>query len=258
MGKKCCETQPNKEDYADRMKLIGVETCTDILNLSLREWVLAYLIYVTNRSSRSVPTAARPYAISKTLRKPVWAVEKSLPSLVRDEFIVKREVPLEWLIPLSMPIDLTHVDAMPALVHKPSDLERKEEAIRKLNEAIRSGKRWPRCYFVTAKGEHYLYSILGLDYENSYGDLVFGWLKEHLEPRVLWLPKVPGGAEAIHAEDIDWIQKQNWEAVPWDDIDSHLEMLNHPEKSQRLQSLIWLERWRRLQTSRKHARVRFT
>jgi hypothetical protein len=169
---------------------------------------------------------------------------------------MERDVPLEWLIPPSMPIELIHLDGMPVLVHKPGDLERKEEAIKKFAEKIKSGKRWPHCYFATLEGEDYLHDVLGADREDSDHDLVSGWFRERLEPRILWLPKIPSLAEAIRVGSIDWSDKKNWEPVKWDQIDSHLELLDHPQISERLrESLIRFERWKKLGESRKHARV---
>ncbi len=262
--------QAEREAYTEILRLVERETCTEILNLPLREWVLAYLVFLTNRTNRNVPTAARPYTISKDLRKPVWAVEKSLRSLVQDR--LAKEIPLGPFSPRELFLIQRLSGANPSRI---GDWFRGEwlrrvrvlhgDQVADLVQKLQSGRRWPCEYCVTFEGEEYLESrlMLAIDYrryENyeGYWKLVFDWLQERLEPKTLWLPKIPSPAGAIYAASPDWSEKKNWEPVRWDQIDSHLEKLNHPIAWPGLRErLIRLERWKRLRKSRKHARVFF-
>ncbi len=262
--------QAEQETYAEILSLIEQETCTDILNLPLREWVLAYLVYLRNRTNRNVPTAARPYRISRDLRKPVWAVEKSLRSLVQDG--LAREIPLGPFSPRELYLIQRLSRANPSII---GDWLRGEwlrnirilygDQVTKLVQNVQSGRQWPCEYYVTSEGQEYLESrlMLPVDYNKyedheEYWELVFDWLRDRTEPRVLWLPSVPNVSEAIRAGGSDWSESASWEPVRWGQIDSHLEMLSHPKISARLrESMIWRERWERLHKSRKHARVQF-
>jgi hypothetical protein len=246
--------------YTEMSRLVEQETCTDVLNLPLREWVLAYLVYVTSRSGQRVPTAVRPYAISKTLKKPIWAIEKSLVSLVNAGFA--KETPLGPFGRSELVLIQRISAANPS---KERDWIRGEwlqriqvlygEKVARLVKKVQSGGKWPCVYFVTPEGKGYLDDVLRPD-EDSLRDLVFDWLLERTEPRMLWLPSMPTAAEAIGARHADPFESARWEPVPWDRIGSHLEMLDRPARSERMrESLIRLERWKRENKSRKHSRI---
>src|SRR3989442_1729357 len=110
------------------------------LNLELREWVLAALIFLKYPGrwgpvvTRSSPIRPTPYTISRFINSPVWPVEKSLRSLVKAGYVLE-----DFILP-----------------HNAEEARKLGQQIERMKPRIPPRRYWHYYYYATPEGEDYL------------------------------------------------------------------------------------------------------